>query len=249
MRKLVVGATLAAALLPAPTLAQVAPAALAPGEILLEVNAVGTATARADVAVLHAMFVSEGETPTTAEAAHERMVAQVRQLASELGGSSAEVRLHRLPSGPNLPDGEGIDELVRLRNNFAQATGQPTRHMVNAMVEIRLRNPMRAREMISALRALGIGNINGPTYALSDDQAARRAARAAAIVNARGDAEAQAAAMNMRVVRLVRITDRVTPDTLQILMRGGPAMLRPDTSASNVDVVVTVGADFTLAPR
>ena len=92
-----------------------------------------------------------------------------------------------------------------------------------------------------------------PVYALSDAGPARREARARALATLRADAEAYATAVNMRVVRIVRITERTGMDLMGLALGDSDLMRRAVggriTSDPNVETLVILGADFALAPR
>jgi uncharacterized protein len=102
--------------------------------------------------------------------------------------------------------------------------------------------------------------VDGARYTLSDPVAARRAARADAIARARAQADDYAAGLNMRVARLVRISERSGPSFMEMMMGGisggdaGMAALQremvenPD-SAEGVNTIAFLGVDFALAPR
>ena len=93
-----------------------------------------------------------------------------------------------------------------------------------------------------------------PVYALTDDAGPRRQARARALEKARADAEAYAAPLNMRIVRVVRVSERLGLDLfglfaseMQLLgQMFTPAMMR---GGPEVYTIVTVGVDYALAPR
>ena len=125
----------------------------------------------------------------------------------------------------------------------------------NAQTEITLRNVDRLPAIQAALMERGIYAVAGASYALNDDTVPRRQARAQALQKARADAEAYAASLNMRVVRVVRVTERLGLDLLslagsefQIVSQiFSPAMFR--AGGGQVPTIVAVGVDFALAPR
>lgn len=109
--------------------------------------------------------------------------------------------------------------------------------------------------MQAAITAAG-GTITGrPQYSVANDAAARRVARAEAIAKTRADADAYAAALNMRVLRIARITERAGFDFMSMMlgtmMGAGPNNMqeRFEPSDGRVPVPVIVGVDFVLGPR
>ena len=86
-----------------------------------------------------------------------------------------------------------------------------------ARMEIVIRNFDRVAAVQQTLIEQGIYSGGVPVYTLADAAAARRQARAQAMRQARADAEAYAASLDMRVVRIVRITERTGLDMLAML--------------------------------
>lgn len=123
-----------------------------------------------------------------------------------------------------------------------------------ARMEIVIRNVDRVAAVQQVLVGHGIYAFGGPpVYALADAATPRRQARAQAMQKARADAEAYAASLNMRVVRIVRITERMGLDMLALLASEPNMVMRAfgggGVSGPDVRTIVMVGVDFALAPR
>jgi hypothetical protein len=121
-------------------------------------------------------------------------------------------------------------------------------------VTITLRDVARMDSLRAALKAAGGELIGQPELSLGDDTGPRRAARAKALARARADADAYAAALNMRVVRIARVTERAGFDFMSMMMAdmsGGVSRMRNmfENRGAMVPSVVFVGVDFVLAPR
>ena len=97
-----------------------------------------------------------------------------------------------------------------------------------------------------ALGAVENASVYQPAYALTDPGPARRAARAEALARMRAEAEAYAAALNMRVLRIVRITERAGADLFSMSSakrRADAPGVRPERhSDPETDVAVIVAS-------
>jgi uncharacterized protein len=117
-----------------------------------------------------------------------------------------------------------------------------------------VRDVGRVARIERALRDTGATQVTGPTYELVDDSAARRSARAQAIAAARADAEAYAESLGMRVLRVVRVTERVGLDFMSLFV-GQPNLTRriqegmTGRTSPEIATQVIVGVDFALAPQ
>lgn len=222
---------------------------LAPGELLLEVGGVGFVTARADMATLRVSISTGGDSQA---AAHRANQAQVR-------GVIAALRRAGVPADAiETRSGEGFAQTV----DVMTATQPPPAELTEAAYDvstlvIRLRDIDHVTDVRAALVAAGADNISGPIYSVSDRGPARRQAQAQALAAARADAEAYAAQTSMRIVRLVRLTERVGADIFTLALnneslfrslRNTPSPTEPQTQP-DVPILVLLGADFALAPR
>jgi uncharacterized protein YggE len=127
---------------------------------------------------------------------------------------------------------------------------------VSGSLTIRVRDMNRVAEVRNEIgRVEGNAALFGTNavFTLSDPGTARSEARMRALASARADAEAYATALNMRVARLVRVTDRVGVDLIGLMMSepGRRSTISgPETTPDgDAQVTVPVGVDFVLAPR
>jgi uncharacterized protein len=256
MRWFITGLTLALAAsgpLAATAQAPVSTQPLAAGEVLLEVNALGLVTTRADRASLSFSITGSGETETAARADVTRNIAEIRALVRAQGVTDADIVIQPVSAYSDASLLGSNATTYDVSENGAEAVPHAT---ASAQAEITVRNVERATAIQTALTDRGIYVGTGSiTYALNDDSAPRRAARAQAIQKARADAETYATSLNMRVARVVRVTERLGLDLLGLAasesqMVGqifSTAALR--ASQGQVPTIVVVGVDFALAPR
>ena len=260
MRSIVFALTLALAAsgpLAAVAQAPVTTQPLAQGEVLVEINALGLVSTRADRATLTLTVSGSGETEARARAEAERNAGEVRALLRGQGVADADISL--LPVSSYTTDVMTMENSVDVADDTnANATGDvPTAPTAtaNAAVEVVFRNVARVPAVQAALAQRGFFAVQAPVYMLTDDSAARRQARTLAMRNARADAEAYAAAINMRVARVVRVTERLGLDLLGMMVSESQivanlfSVAAMRTTGPDVQTMVTVGVDFALAPR
>jgi uncharacterized protein YggE len=219
---------------------------LGPGEVLLEVNSIGQVTTRADRVTLTVHVSGRGATTEEARRFQRTVTERVRSAASAARATSVEV----IAGDTILATMMSADMAPSAEPEPAQA---PRAQIGDAKIVIQLNDVARAASLREMLQAQEGVTVNAPSYALSDDKAASSAARRQATANARSEAEDYAAALGMRVVRAVRLTERVGLDFLGLMtgMISGEREMemlgRRDTP--DVTTLVSVGVDFALAPR
>jgi uncharacterized protein YggE len=238
---------------------------LAPGEVLLEVGALGTVTTRADTATLLVPINSSGATEAEARRAAESAADRIAGAAASAGVAAGDIRRYPITTGNDAVMASAMLD-VQLAAEAVQRPGNSRRSIMrpspadsrpaasaHSEIEINIRALEHLASLQRALAAAGADGLSDPTYALTDDHAARAEARAQAIAEARVDADAYAAALGMRVLRVVRVTERVGMDLIGTMMSQGPRMrqMMGGMEGRNPDIVTTValGMDFALAPR
>jgi uncharacterized protein len=260
MRLIIIGLSLALAAsapLAATAQAPVMTQPLAAGEVLLEVNALGFVTSRADRATMSFTITASGENDAAARNAAQQSIAEVRTMLRGHGVTDADIRIQPINTY-EIETAMTADMNLAMDTNTTEAVeaaAAAPSTSANAQAEIVVRNIDRVAGIQSALMERGIFATTGINYALDDETVPRRQARAQAMQKARADAESYAASLNMRVVRIVRVTERLGLDVLSLagseyqtvsnlfmpaMMRGGGAQ---------VPTFVAVGVDFVLAPR
>jgi uncharacterized protein YggE len=223
---------------------------LAAGEVLLEVNAVGIVTSPASSAAITVSLHADGSSEAEARRALAEMVGRVSAAARSAGVAAVDIRV--TPTGAGESGDMGVDMTM---NTFDVGEATEPSFYANSRIDIRLRDASRAQDLQQRLQTLDGVTANGPTFELDDDSVARRGARAAAIANARADAESYAAATNMRVGRILRVTERTGLDFMGMALSESNTIMRTvrrleqGPRDGQVDTFVVVGVDFVLAPR
>lgn len=223
--------------------AQVSTQPLAPGEVLLEVVALGRSSAPADRATVTANVSASGETEAEAERALEAATERARAAAvaagvraEDISSSEALITFDVDMTAPEAPSEEPMPAVTRRRT-----------------LEIELGDLSRLDALRQALRDAGATIAGDPSFELSDLGPAQRAARADALRAAREQAEGYAASLGLRVVRIVRVTERVGMDMFTLFMSDPDLARRMQPNRVNtsrqVDNFMFVGVDFALAPR
>jgi len=231
---------------------------LAVGEVLLEVNGMGTVTTRADLATLLVPISVGGA--NEAEATVDRIAAA----AASVGVGADDIVRHPITTGdptlaftarepvvivPSVPEG-GSSRRPPLITPSDRYRGQVG---ASSQIEIRLRDISRFEQLRSAIKAAGAAYVPEPVYALTDDRGARAEARARALAQARANADGYASALGMRVVRVVRVTERVGVDLIGAMISEGPRMRRMMSGVEGrnpeISTTIALGMDFALAPR
>jgi uncharacterized protein len=238
---------------------------LAPGEVLLELNASGTVTTRADMAVMTVRAMGQGATNADARRAVAAEVARLTAIARGAGVAAADINVtetmitpsYEMPdiSPPPFDGAEANSIAIEAANSMAFEDAMPPRPRqasAQALIAIRGRDMAALAPMLRAMEE-GLAIVDSrPAYSLLDADGPRREARNRALARARADAESYAAALGMRVARVVRVTERLGFDFVSMMMNER-AMRRQleasDNQGPDIDTSVTIGVDFALAPR
>jgi hypothetical protein len=252
MRKSVVAVWLAlssvVAAVPAAADSPISLPPLAPGEVLLEVGAIGVATSPATSATLTVTIMVEGETEEQARRLADAALARVVAAARAAGVAAADIDSSAADASTMSTD--LYNATYAMGDNGLGATSMS---YANAGAVIQMRNPAALPALRRTLSGIEHVSVGEPDYRLDDDSAARRTARSDALRRARADADAYAASMNMRVVRVLRVTERGGTDFMSMLF-GEPQVVRefePGRTNRNgqVQTLAVLGVDYALAPR
>ncbi|HEY0012198.1 MAG TPA: SIMPL domain-containing protein [Allosphingosinicella sp.] len=261
MRKLVVAAWLAVssivAAVPAAADSPISLPPLAPGEVLAEVTGIGVSTNAATSATLAGTVTTTGQNDAEARRALDEAIRRVTAAARAAGVASADIDLGQ----PQVSSDEydlGMNLSVAEFNTGDIDVDAPAETLTRygrSTLSIRVRNAAAAARLKDALNAVEHVTVHSVEYALDDDSAARRDARADAVRRARADAESYAASMNMRVARVLRVTERVGSSFTGALLSGNSALQRElegretDPGDGTIRTYALVGVDYALAPR
>ena len=218
---------------------------LAPNEALLSVEAEGRFASRPDVMTISAGTVTTGATAAEAVAANaalaQRLVAAVRAAGIE----PRDVRTSHFQVEPRFEGGR----------NRGDEGGLPPRivgYVVTNGLSVRLRDLGNAETLIARLFEAGANSVRGPVFTLADDREARRSAERRAIEQARAEAENYAAAVGLRVGRLLRVSDRRAwsgTQSEQAIVVTGSSIRPTPIEPGEIETRAVVYVDFALVPR
>jgi uncharacterized protein YggE len=241
-------AALALASLPGAAAAQTVPIALNQGEVLLNVKAEGIHRSRPDVMTITAGVVTTGATAQEALAANSQLAARLVEVLRSKGVEPRDARTSELSVEPRFeeltPEGQQRRELENRRPRIVG-------YVANNRLELRLRDLARASELIDALFGAGANYVRGPNFSLSDPSPAQRLARRAAVATAREEADTYAEALNMRIVRVLRVSERGEFEWEggeQIIVTGS-RIERTPIEPGELSTRVTVWIDYAMVPR
>jgi len=205
-------------------------------EVLLQVQASGTADAHPDEARFSAGVSSIGATATAATEANNVHMNAVVSALGTLGVAKADIQTQQLTVSR-------IDWGAN-KNKFE----------ANNVVSVRMRAVDKAGAAIAATTQAGANVLSGPDLRVSDAEAGSRTAYAAAFKAARARADALAGAAGLKVVRILTIRggNNAAPEPMAGLMEQASDMrarAAPPVMAGTSTTQATVNVDFALAPK
>ena len=233
------------AALPAPAAAQVSLPPLAPGEVLLQISGLGEVTTPADLALLDALIIGQGEDRPAAG----------RMARAKLDRAVAAVRAAGIPAG-DVQTGDPTAQAMQIPPMLMIYAATHGQRNSGATVYVPLRITIRDIRRLEAVRRALTASETAhaiPEYYLASPTATLRQARAQAVRRARADAESQAALRNMRIVRIARVSDRNGTAGLTQIVNEAETFWRLfgrmwQMQSSRVETIIGVGVDFVLAP-
>lgn len=243
----ILAATMLAALPFAPVGAQAGPAPLAANEVLLQIQAVGEAVTPADRVSFNAVLQTSGKDVASARAANEAKFEETMVAVRKAGAP----QLVRVLGNAGSMGIVGNEEMTV----FAPEAGDgqvapPPGKTVRNMISVNGADPKAAGAIRDALEASGATYVQGPNYTLERSAAAQQAARMDAIAKAREEAESYAAALGMRIVRMIRFSNTGERDNLMDMQQMFRSMAgNAADPMDRVRTAVTVRVDYALAPE
>jgi len=250
VRLVALSAALGLAALAAPAVADGARPELAPGEVLLETSVQGSVSSPATRVTVTIPFSAKGATGAEARRAVDALGARLIAAARAAGVAAEDLRISHSVGGLGFI---GNEAEAAAWSVSAPGAARPESHVATAALIAILRDPALFDRLQTALEGAGADTVPSPDFDLVDDMAARRAAKAVALGKAKGEAEAYAAALGMRVSRLLRVSERPVSDMTDpadILnymkaMRTG----RGGTDERSVKTTVRLAVDYALVAR
>jgi uncharacterized protein YggE len=175
---------------------------IAAGHTLLTVNAQGSSRRTPDMAAFSAGVTTQGQTASEAFSANSGKMNQVMAALRKAGIDPRDIQTSNLNLNPvysqpkRLPDGS-YDGEARVIVGY-EATNNVT---------VRQRKLGDMGKVIDALVGAGANQVNGPSFMLSEPDAAEDEARIEAMKKARARADLYARAAGLRVARIVTISE------------------------------------------
>jgi uncharacterized protein YggE len=238
--------------------------AIAPGDTLLTVTAEGRTFRAPDVAVFSAGVTTQGQSAAAALAENSRAMTEVIAALKRSGIAERDIQTSNLSINPIYSD-PNRDAMLA-----ARTTGQPyvppsqpgvpkiIGYQATNNVSVRQRDLKAFGKVIDTLAAAGANQINGPMFQMDNAEPALNEARLDAVRAARERAELYANATNLRIVRILSITEGggyygPPPVAFMAAERGGgpapppppPAPVQPGELQQTASVTVL----YELAPR
>jgi len=250
--------------LAAVALALAAPASaaeLAPGEIALHISAQGAIPA--EFANWEMDIVGEGATKADAEAVLRAQEAEAKVTLNEMG-AGARISI----SDPIFEETEQTDwEAYRpeevsaadIEENLAEAPAYDPSDYDNlpkkkvwtarATMKVSISDAAKIAETIAASRGAFNFSNPRPQFGFADEAKASRDAVAAALANARKEAEAHADAMGYKIVRIVAVSNDGAPLSLPKIIEVIATLDSPRQWPLLGYKVATVTVDYAIAPK
>lgn len=244
MRLAGIAATLALVALPAAAAAQGVPVALNPGEVLLAVEADGEHRSRPDVMTITAGVVTTAPSAREALAANSALANRLIDVVRSKGIEPRDARTAELSVDPQLQE---LSEEEEERGRTPRILG----YVATNKLELKLRDLSKAPDIIDGLFAAGANSVQGPKFSLADPAPAQRLARRAAVAAAREEADTYAEALNMRVSRVLRISERggFDMDGGEYIVVTGSRIRRTPIEPGELTTRIKVMIDYAMVPR
>ncbi len=161
---------------------------------LLQINAEGLSEARPDMGVINLGVTTEGQTAQAALQENARRMNALMQALRRAGVAERDIQTSNVSVHPQQQYRENQPPLI-------------TGYQANNTVTAKVRNVNNLGRVIDAAIAAGGNTIHGVSFTHADPEAQLDAARRDAIAEARRRADLYATALNMRVVRIVAVSE------------------------------------------
>ena len=160
----------------------------------LDVSATGDATRVPDIANINAGVVTRAASARAALEQNAARMERVRAALKRSGIADRDIQTSNISLNP---------EYRYVQDRAPQLTGYTASNQVN----VRFRDIAKTGDILDALVAEGANQINGPTLSIDEPEGALNEARTKALAAGRARAELYARALNMRVVRLLSVSE------------------------------------------
>lgn len=227
---------------------------LADGEVLAQVAARGTVRTKPDLATFRVTVTRQGSTNATARSAADATTRELTAKLIALGLDRTAVRV--LPGGTGrigfigneayAADGDADAPEVGAALAAAMARQRKT---VATMLEVQVSDMSKLSAVRTVLEEQDGAMALPPVLGLRDDNLARRTAIAKGLAEAKQDAAAYAAALGMRVVRIVRVYDQAASASQAQDFAQMISMMNGGGGDDQVVTEVRIGLDVILGAR
>ncbi|WP_421790791.1 SIMPL domain-containing protein [Hyphobacterium sp.] len=202
----------------------------------LSLSATGEVQAAPDLAMVQSGVVSEGRTAAEALNANSRLMASVFSALDRAGIERQDVQTSNLQVNPvwsNYSSGES-----------RRITGYQVTNMVTARVD----DLDNLGGTIDALVSSGANNIQGVTFGLEDDSAARNEARRRAVAALRQTADLYATALGIELGGLIEFSESggFSPQPRAMLARTESFDASTPVAAGQLTVSVTINGVYAI---
>lgn len=217
------------------------PITLAPGEVLLKIEAQGVDKRRPDMMTITAGTVTTAGSAREALSRNNSLSAKLIEALRAQGIAAQDVRTSDLSVDPVMDNEE-----AERQHRESRIIG----YVAKNTLEVRLRELNRAADVIDALFTAGANSIQGPRFSHSDPKPAQKTARQQAVAVARDQADTYAAALGMRVARVLRVSERGSfdNDSGEAIVVTGSRIARTNIEPGDLSTRITVWIDYALVP-
>jgi uncharacterized protein YggE len=213
---------------------------LDPREALLRIEARGSHVSTPDVMRMTVGAVTIGPTAREATNANNAVAAKLIAAARALGVERRDIQTSSLSVEPQIDE-----ERAEREGRAPRITG----YLAKNELELRLRDLVRAPEMIDALFEAGANSVEGPIFSLSDPRPAEREARRKAVAAAREQAETYADALGMRIVRVLQLSEARGSSFMGSNSLANAGLFSPSVESGVLQTLITVNVDYAMVPR
>lgn len=210
---------------------------LARDETLLQLVGTGRVETRPDRARISIGVTTGAETARAALDLNAQTMTRVLQAIEAAGVPAKDTRTETLS------------------NSRSWYTGKRRRFESQNRATLIVRDLSRVGAVVAAANEAGANEVSGPIFELADPDAPARRARAAALADARAQADAYARALGKRVIRILRVSELDIPDPApsgvyaDSVARFSPQEAAPPPVRSGSDTTaLRTRVDLVLAP-
>ncbi|MGI8705652.1 MAG: SIMPL domain-containing protein [Sphingomicrobium sp.] len=185
---------------------------LGPNSAILSLTAEGESRRVPDIAMFSAGVVTQATTAAEAISDNSRRMDSVIAALKRAGVADRDIQTSTISLSPRYsdPDRDAQIRARQLGQPYIPPEDQARRivgYEARNSVQVRVRNLANMGRVIDALVAAGSNEVNGPNFALDEQQAALDEARLEAVTKGRQRAELYARAAGMRVARILSISE------------------------------------------